>query len=87
MLDVYTVFYRCEMDVKYIRAYKLMEELILINQMPDSLEKARIWRAWNTKAMEWGGDIKLSDSRSRLHLVQSVSHPVQQNHGALNQKA
>jgi len=75
------------MDVKYIRAYKLMEELILINQMPDSLEKAKVWRAWNIKAMEWGGDIKLSGSRSRLHLVQSISHPVQQNHDALNQKA
>jgi len=75
------------MDVKYIRAYQLMEELIIINQMPDSLEKARIWRAWNIELMEWGGDIKQTGSRSRLHLVQSISRPLQQNHGALNQKA
>lgn len=79
--------YGVEMEPKYVRAYKLMEELILINKMPDSLEKAKVWRAWNIKAMEWGGAIKLSDSRSRLHLVKSISHPAQQSHDALNQKA
>lgn len=73
------------MKQDYIRAYTLMSELAVINQMSDSVAKATRWHAWNHKAIEWA---RLTNPPcSRLQLVQSTSHLPQQNHVAVNQQA
>ncbi|MFT5879584.1 MAG: hypothetical protein ACI86X_000688 [Moritella sp.] len=71
----------------YIRAYQLMSELAVINQMSDSVAKATRWYAWNLKAIEWAELANPSCSHSHLQLVQLTSHLPQQNHAAVNQRA
>lgn len=66
------------MKQEYLRAYQLMSELAVINQMPDTLAKATCWQKWNRKAIEWAA--LANPSCSRLSLVQSTSRPFQQNH-------
>ena len=73
------------MKQDYIRAYLLMSELAMINQMPDSIAKAMCWHEWNHKAIEWAR--VTNPSCSRLQLVLSTSPPPQQNHGAVDLRA
>lgn len=75
------------MEQSYIQAYRLMAELAIINNSPDTLERAKDWQAWNERAKAWADSLSQPETHPLLRLVQSAPRPLPQNHAGTNPQA
>lgn len=78
---------RFKVEQSYFQSYRLMAELAIINNMPETVERAKRWKAWNEKAIAWADSLSQPETHPLLQLVQSAPRPLPQNRDETSQQA
>ena len=76
-----------KLNQDYIHAYRLLQEVVNIKNMPDTLERAIALQRWGDKATAFVNNVNPPCSVPLLSLVQEEHHQTQQNCDDVSQPA